>query len=117
MASGGRQEGFSLIEVLVVMLILGVLAVIALNSMSSGGGTANRSFVAAGERQACEASASTIETAALAYYVANGATWPPDIAAMVTSTPAYLRSEPKARWGLVYDNTTGQVDAAGCNKL
>jgi prepilin-type N-terminal cleavage/methylation domain-containing protein len=112
------EAGFTLIELLVVMLILGILSVITLSYLGSSAGISkSRHAASTGDREACAVSAASIETAAFAYYVGHDQTWPPDIATLATTTPPYIKSLPKARWGLVYDNTTGKVDATGCDKL
>ena len=69
------------------------------------------------EQAACKASATAIESAALAYFAGHDATWPADIGALTDATPPYLKTAPNPKWGLVYDSTTGHVDATGCDKL
>jgi hypothetical protein len=68
-------------------------------------------------RAACAESAREIETAALAYYVANAGQWPPDIATLTAGAPPLLKSGPDPKWGLVYDGATGTVDASACAAL
>ena len=132
------EAGFSLIALLVVLLALGVMAAMAVavvnseqSSVSSvsdvvpggvatpgaGGLAGPGSNTSLANRAACQASAATIQTAALAYFAGHDATWPADIAALTDATPPYLRNAPDPKWGLVYDNTTGQVDATACSKL
>jgi hypothetical protein len=52
----------------------------------------------AASRGACQASAATIESAALAYFAGHDATWPPDIAALTDATPPYFRNAPDPKW-------------------
>jgi len=128
------EAGFSLLALLGVLIALGVMAAVAVavvnseqssvtppSDVSAGAGAAGLGGpgpnTALASRAACQASASTIESAALAYFSGHGSTWPPDIAALTDATPPYLRNAPDPKWGLVYDNTTGQVDATACNKL
>lgn len=124
------EAGFSLIALLVVLLALAVMAAIAVavvnseqSSVSSvsdvvpGGAATPGSSASLADRAACRASAGAIQSAALAYWAGHGATWPADIAALTDATPPYLRTAPDPKWGLVYDNMTGQVDATACSNL
>jgi len=129
---GSDAAGISLIGLLVVVLVMGVLAAIAVTSIDSGGSgsgsgsvavghhrgsTAGGPEVSAAARAACEVSAQAIETAAQAYYAGHAGTWPPDLAALTAGPAPLLRTTPDPKWGLVYDPATGTVDAAGCARL
>jgi len=121
--------GVSLLGLLVVVVMMGILAVIALSAVGSGDSTtrsvasghhpagSGNPDVAAAQRIACTLSAKAIESAALAYYAGHAGTWPPDIAALTDGATPLLRNGPDPKWGLVYDNTNGTVDASGCAKL
>jgi hypothetical protein len=126
----GDESGVSLIALLIVLVSLGVMAatiVAVVNSEDSA--TRTKPGVAAAdlrppaqntslaEQAACKASAAAIESAALAYFAGHDATWPPDIAALTDASAPYLKSAPNPKWGLVYDSTTGHVDATACDKL
>ena len=121
--------GVSLLSLLVVVVMLGAMASLAVVAVKSGETSASRTgTVTTGtgapvpepslaERAQCESSAATIESAALAYFVAHDQTWPPDIAALTDATPPYIKGAPDPKWNLTYDNTTGHVDAASCGSL
>ena len=124
------ELGVSLLSLFVVLLSLGALSAIAIAAVNSGqtnvaprhgavagsAGTSVSDTSLAGQAL-CEASATAIESAALAYFVGHDQTWPADIATLTGATPPYLKSAPNPKWGLVYDNTTGNVDASPCNNL
>jgi hypothetical protein len=123
------EKGLSLISLLVVVLLLGIVSAIAVATLNSGqttgakrpqgvgdGSATPSSDISLASRAACEASAKAIETAALAYYYTHNETWPVDIATLADPTARYLRNVPDAKWGLVYDNTNGTVDATPCGK-
>jgi hypothetical protein len=122
-----RETGLSMIGMLVTLVIMGAMSAIVLaglNSTTNDSGVptldaagANNALIAAADRQACEASATAIESDARAYFVSHGGTFPADIATLTQGTSPYLKSAPDPKWGLVYDNATGSVDATGCAKL
>ena len=124
------ETGFSLLALLAVLITLGAIAAIAVAAVNSepssspstaGVGVTDlespSSNTSLADQAACKASAAAIESAALAYFASHDATWPVDIAALTDSTPPYLRNAPNPKWGLVYDATTGHVDATPCDKL
>jgi len=93
------EEGLTLIEMLIVVLILGILATIVILGISAFQGT--------GEHEACDATSKTVEAAAAAYYAKNGS-WP-TIAQLTGASPPYLKSTPKASWGIAINGGTGDV--------
>jgi hypothetical protein len=124
------ESGFSFIALLAVLVSLGLMAAVAVAVVNSEGSTtpSKPGVAAAGlgspaphtslaNQAACRASATAIESAALAYFASHDATWPADIAALTDATPPYVKNAPDPKWGLVYDSTTGHVDATGCDKL
>ena len=125
------ESGFSFIALLAVLVSLGLMAAIAVAVVNSEESTApsKRGGVAAADlgspaqhtslanQAACKASATAIESAALAYFASHDATWPADIAALTDATSPYVKNAPDPKWGLVYDSTTGHVDATGCDKF
>lgn len=99
-----RERGFTLTELLVVIVILGVLASVVVFSV---GGVTNR-----GNQSACDADRSTVETAQETYFAQNNA-YAANVNALVTAR--LLR-----RTSRYYStNNTGAVTAipgnsAGC---
>jgi general secretion pathway protein G len=70
------QKGFTLVELIVVVTILGILAAVVVFSVSNVTTTSQNS--------ACSADASTIRTAISAYQAKNGASTQPTMAQLVT---------------------------------
>jgi general secretion pathway protein G len=98
----GSEAGFTLIELLIVILILGILAAIVVLSISA--------FQNTGNKQACNTSAKTLESAAAAYYADNNA-WPASIDNLL-APKAYIKSDPRTKWaGLTLD---ASGNASGC---
>jgi prepilin-type N-terminal cleavage/methylation domain-containing protein len=89
-----REGGFTLVELLVVIAILGVLAGIAVFTLS---GSTDKA-----EGVACQANARTVESAAAAYHADTG-DWPATMGALV---PDYLRSAPD---DVSYSSTDGSA--------
>jgi hypothetical protein len=122
------DAGISLVSLIVIVVVVGALAAITVLVLDDVGqaprkgaqvadlGT-SQAETALADKARCEASATAIESAALAYFVAHGQTWPADLSMLTDATPPYLQRAPDPRWGLVYDNTTGNVDATGCDRL
>jgi prepilin-type N-terminal cleavage/methylation domain-containing protein len=79
-----RQEGFTLIELMVVILIIGILVAIAVPVFFSARSSA--------EVGACQDNMRTIDGSIMTYSAATGGGYPANIAAMV---PAYLREAPE----------------------
>ena len=94
----GAEEGMSLIELLVVILILGILAAIVVVGIGA--------FQNDGDHEACNATVGEVESANAAYYAKNQ-TWANDIALLVGANN-YLKTAPKASWGIAVNgaNTT-----------
>ncbi|MGI6227506.1 MAG: prepilin-type N-terminal cleavage/methylation domain-containing protein, partial [Peptococcales bacterium] len=76
------QKGFTLVELLVVVVILGVLATLAVQTIGSRADVAEKSTNEANAR---------IVASAVELYVADKGTYPTDAAALV---PNYLREIP-----------------------
>src|SRR5436190_19177254 len=118
------EDGVGLISVLVVVVLLGVLAAIAITSLDTTSGSRSSAHgspspstpVVVADMLACESSAKAIESAAVAYFAGHDGAYPPDIAPLTPGDRPFLKREPDPKWGLVYDNTTGTVDASGCDR-
>jgi prepilin-type N-terminal cleavage/methylation domain-containing protein len=97
-----REEGFTIVELMVVLLIIGILV-----------GIATMSFLfslSASKDTACKANLRTIREAINRYYV-DFHDYPPDLLALV---PDYIDSEtgmdcPESGERYQYDPTTGDV--------
>ena len=86
-----RQEGFTLIELMVVILIIGILVAIAVPVFFSARSSA--------EDGACQDNLRTIDGAIMTYSAATGGGYPAAVADMV---PNYLREEPECPVGGYY---------------
>ncbi|MER7555487.1 prepilin-type N-terminal cleavage/methylation domain-containing protein [Nocardioides sp. NPDC126508] len=95
------DSGFTLIELVIVILILGVLAAVVVFSVS---GISDR-----GNEAACKTEVRTVGTAIEAYR-ANTGNYPPTVGDLV---PDFLRSAPDGASGIrgttTIDGTTGQM--------
>lgn len=78
------EKGFTLIELLIVVAILGILAAVVVPNLAG--------FITAGNVAAANQEVAAVETAAMAYYAANDATWPGD--SDVLDTGGYLSDTP-----------------------
>jgi prepilin-type N-terminal cleavage/methylation domain-containing protein len=100
------EGGFTLVELLVVIVILGVLAGIVVFAIGSVSNNSNKA--------ACNSDVATIQTASDAYFAANNAYT--TVALLVSGTPAYLRSTPTLTIGGTAEvftvGATGTVTAA-----
>lgn len=103
------EEGFTLVELLVVIVILGILAAVAVFAVS---GVTDR-----GKKSACNSDVQSVQVASEAYYAKNGA-YAADIAALVTA--GFLRSAPGTGSGytISYVSSTGAVSSTpACSTL
>ena len=96
-----KQRGFTLVEVMIVLVIIGIIAAIAVPKLSG--------FTTRAKRQACEANIKAIETAVAAYSAAQDGDIPGDLG----DIGEYLREKPKCPLGGEY---TFQGDGSvSCN--
>lgn len=77
-----KEEGFTLVELLIVIVILGILVAIVIFAVGGFTGTS--------AQQACKTDVKQIKTAASAYYAQNGS-WPGGDSDL---SPKYIQSLP-----------------------
>ena len=85
-AAGSTQEGYTLIEMLLVVVVLGILAAVVVMNL---GGVAGSASVAA-----CEANVATVQAAVSAYNVQTGGATPVTVALLTSGATPYLSSFP-----------------------
>jgi len=100
-----NQKGFTLVELMVVVVIIGILVAIAIPVYSNITAKANRSAV--------EANLRTIDGAIMMYKAdQNITTDPSDVAAL---TPSYLAEEPEGPDNVAYSISSGRAVVNGDN--
>jgi prepilin-type N-terminal cleavage/methylation domain-containing protein len=98
-----KEEGMTLIELLIVVLILGILATIVILGIGA--------FQNTGKSQACTTTARSLESAAAAYYASNPGNYG-NVAAYQTAGLIKNFTNP---WGLpTSPNADGTWDSSAC---
>jgi prepilin-type N-terminal cleavage/methylation domain-containing protein len=99
-----RRKGFTLVELLVVVLILGALAAIAVPRIIGGAQSARAN--------ACATNVDLINSQIELYYANNG-TWPASLEDITGNTDYFPDGEPNCPFGTafpyVYNTTTHRV--------
>lgn len=91
-----RQEGFTLIELMIVILIIGILVGIAVPVFLAARGSA--------EERTCQSNMKTIKSASNIYAASNDGTYP---AAMADLVPSYIEATPTCPVSGDYETGTG----------
>ena len=105
MTTSHNEEGFSLIEILVVIIVLGVLASVTVFAV--------RGITDQGQSNACEVEGRTLETAIESYYAQNQS----DPTAVSDLVPTYLKDTPDpAKWSFTAGTATTSASFAGQGK-
>lgn len=97
------RKGFTLVELLVVVLILGALAAIAIPRISQSADTA--------KKNACKTNVDLINSQIELYYANNDATWPSALTDVTGSVTYFPDGAPECPYGIVYsyDTTKNRV--------
>lgn len=100
------KKGFTLVELLIVVLIIGALAAIAIPRISTSAATA--------KTNACNTNVDTINTQIELYY-ANNSEWPADLDTITGATDYFPDGAPECPYSTAYslNSTTHHVTAHG----
>lgn len=106
----GDEDGFTLVELLIVVVVLGILAAVTVFGLS---GTTSTSYKAA-----CNADARSVEVAVEAYHTNNSPQWPASIDVLTqkdakNNDVVYLRTKPNSPKYTIDTDGAGQVRVNG----
>jgi len=93
----GAKKGFTLVELMVVVLILGALAAIAIPRITAGAHTA--------KVNACKTNVDLINSQIELYYANNGA-WPSKLSDVTENTDYFPDGAPTCPFGTAYNYST-----------
>jgi general secretion pathway protein G len=103
---GGESDGFTLLEILIVIVVLGILAAVVIFAL---GGVTGNSAIAA-----CQADGATVSSAIAVFNAQNVGT--PATASLLTTTPTatqpYLQSWPNNSPHYAFNITSGTLYVA-----
>lgn len=99
-----NDEGFTLVELLIVIVILGILATVVVFAVQG--------ITDTGQQNACSVGERTVQTAVEAYYAENQ-TWPGSMNDL-TGSAGYLR-EDTGDWSIGTDGAVSVVSGSDCD--
>ena len=99
-----KEGGFTLIELMIVVLIIGILVAIAVPVFMSSRGNA--------EQKSCFANQRTVDSAVMQYSAANNGSYP---AALANLVPTWIKDTPVCQGGGTYTWEAGPPPQITCS--